>query len=423
MSNRRKTRLLTIIGPGILIAATGVGTGDLVTGAIAPGKSGLGLGILWAVAVGAFLKFLLNEGLARWQLATGDTLLEGAIKHLGRPVQYIFLVYLLFWSYFTGSALMGACGVTAHAIYPLNDSFTDKILYGISHSVLAVVLVQLGGFRLFEKMMSVCIALMFVTVMITAIIIKPSWTAVAAGFVPGNLLSLQGVSLEWTIALIGGVGGTLTVLCYGYWIREEGRQGLEDLTTCRIDLATGYTMTALFGAAMVIIGNSIQVEGKGAGLLIQLSEQLRTDLGDLGIVAQWAFLIGAWGAIFSSMFGVWQCVPYLFADFWEISRRKHSQEHKTTVTPNALPYRIYLYGIASIPALGLWGGFAQVQKLYAIVGALFIPMLAMVLLILNGNKKWIGERGKNSVLFSLLLVLAMLFFLLAGWFELRRKFF
>jgi hypothetical protein len=51
---------------------------------------------------------------------------------------------------------------------------------------------------------------------------------------------------------MGGVGGTVTVLCYGYWIREENRQGAEDLRVCRIDLAVGYLMTALFGMAMVI---------------------------------------------------------------------------------------------------------------------------------------------------------------------------
>ena len=39
-----------------------------------------------AVVLGAGLKFALNEGLARWQLASGSTLLEGAVRHLGRCV-------------------------------------------------------------------------------------------------------------------------------------------------------------------------------------------------------------------------------------------------------------------------------------------------------------------------------------------------
>src|SRR5690606_25906473 len=80
---------IDVIGPGILVAATGVGTGDLVTGALA--GSTLGVAVLWAALVGALLKFVLNEGLARWQLATGETVLEGVRRHFGRVAIAIFL--------------------------------------------------------------------------------------------------------------------------------------------------------------------------------------------------------------------------------------------------------------------------------------------------------------------------------------------
>ena len=123
---------------------------------------------------------------------------------------------------------------------------------------------------------------------------------------------LGGQGLAWTIALMGGVGGTLTVLCYGYWIREKGRTGREHLRTCRIDLAVAYGFTALFGLAMVIIGSTIRVEGTGAGLVVSLADKLA---GRLGTTGRWVFLLGAWCALFSSLLGVWQAVPYIFADF------------------------------------------------------------------------------------------------------------
>ena len=88
-----RPRLLSLIGPGILIAATRVGAGDLATASFA--GSQLGTAILWAAVIGAFLKFVLNEGLARWQLATGSTVLEGAVRHFGRGVAWVFLPYLL----------------------------------------------------------------------------------------------------------------------------------------------------------------------------------------------------------------------------------------------------------------------------------------------------------------------------------------
>ena len=91
---KSKIGLLAVIGPGILVAATGVGAADLATASFTGIK--LGVAILWAAVVGAFLKFVLNEGLARWQMATGDTLLEGCFRHMGRPFQVLFLIYLVF---------------------------------------------------------------------------------------------------------------------------------------------------------------------------------------------------------------------------------------------------------------------------------------------------------------------------------------
>ena len=127
----RRIGILAILGPGMLVAATGVGAGDLATAALAGSR--LGTAVLWAVIVGAVMKFVLTEGLARWQLATDQTLLEGTARHLGRGVLAVFTIYLAAWSFFVGSALVSACGATAHAIWPLPGSTpdADKIVYGI----------------------------------------------------------------------------------------------------------------------------------------------------------------------------------------------------------------------------------------------------------------------------------------------------
>ena len=182
---------------------------------------------------------------------------------------------------------------------------------------------------------------------------------------------MKGEGLTWTVALIGGVGGTLTILCYGYWIREKNRNQKEDLGACRIDLAVAYAMTALFGMAMVVIGSRVMVDGKGALLVVNVADRLGETLG---LAGKWAFLIGAWGAVFSSLLGVWQAVPYIFADFCAHIRRKKQDRCETEINPistRTTAYRIYLFAIAFIPMLGLFMNFKEIQKIYSVIGSLF----------------------------------------------------
>jgi Mn2+/Fe2+ NRAMP family transporter len=403
-------RLLWMIGPGLLLAATGVGGGDLATGSIVGGL--LGTAVLWAVVVGALLKYVVGEGLARWQLATGDTLLEGAVRHFGPLVLWLFLPYLLLWSFFVGSAQMSATGVTLHAAFPVFErAETGKIVFGIASGLVGIALVWRGGYRLFEQVMRVCIVVMFATVVTTAVLLWPGTEAVLRGLLVPGIPDLGGEGLRWTLALIGGIGGTLTVLSYGYWLREAGLTRPEQLGTCRLDLGTGYVMTALFGISMVIVGNSISVEGGGAQLLVNLAARLESELG---VAGRWLFLLGAFGAVFSSLLGVWQAVPYLFADCWRLLEHRSGAIPQALVDTRSRPYRIYLLCLGLVPMLGLFMTFRQVQQIYTTVGALFFPVLALGLLVLNGRARFIGKRYRNGPLAVLALCATLGFFVWLG---------
>ena len=411
----RRKLTLAAIGPGLLLAATGVGGGDLATGTFV--GSLLGTAILWAVLVGAFLKFVVTEGFARWQLATGNTFLEGLVRTLGPAVIWVFMPYLLLWTLFVGSAQMSACGVALVALIPVfEDPDRGKIVFGMICSVAGIGLVLKGGYRLFEAVMRVCIAVMFVTVVITAAVLWPGTGMVLQGLLIPTIPDFSGIGLTWTVALIGGVGGTLTVLCYGYWLREDGRTGPEDLWICRLDLGAGYLMTAVFGVAMVIVGSTVQIEGQGATLLVTLANRLE---GPLGVWGKWLFLIGAFGTVFSSLLGVWQSVPYLFADCWRLTRARIEPGVAPAVNTSSVPYRAYLLIIGTIPMVGLFWGFQQVQKVYTVTGALFFPVLALALLVLNGRADWIGAEFRNRPATSATLAGVLVFF---SWLAIRSVF-
>ncbi|MEO1277524.1 MAG: Nramp family divalent metal transporter [Planctomycetota bacterium] len=407
--------LLLLIGPGVLVAATGVGAGDLATAAFAGSK--IGLAVLWAVVVGALVKLVLNEQLARWQLATGTTILEGALSKLGPVVWAVFGAYLLFWSPFVAAALMKACGAVLGAMIPGIPTWAGAV----GCSLIGLVMVWIGGFKLFQRVMAVCIAVMVVVVLASAAASMPAPLEVLNGFIPRVPTDQQ--ALGWTIALIGGVGGTLTIICYSYWMREAGRGKPEDLKTCRIDLAVGYSITAIFGLAMIVLAAGVAgdgvLEGRGSSIIVQVSIYIAIETHP---AMRWAFLAGSFGAVFSSVLGVWQAVPYVFADWWRM-RPGSSKAGRpmTAVSTTSLAYRGYLVALATLPCGLLFIQFATIQKLYTIIGACFIPLLAITLLLLMNRRSWIGSSLANRWASNIALTLAIAVSVVAAyWFIVPR---
>lgn len=396
---------LALIGPGLIVAATGVGAGDLATAGFAGSK--IGLAVAWAIALGAIMKFVLNEGLARWQLATDSTLLEGVARHLGRWAIVVFLLYLVPFAFFVGGALIAATGVATHALvgWPA-DPATAKFFWGTMGSALAAIIAFKGGFALFERLMAVCIGVMFIAVCATAVRLAPDWSTLAAGFVPSD--PGEGEPREWTIGLIGGVGGTVTILCYGYWMRQAGRRDAAQLATCRLDLAVAYLFTGLFGIAMLVIANGLPLEGKGTGLLVALAANIESALGPSGRLI---FLLGAWAAIASSLLGVWQSVPMLFADALQCLRGTPPVAIEALPTTRAA--RWFLMALATVPLLQASIGFAAAQKAYAVYGAYFLPLLALALLVLNGRASVVGVF-RNRPWTAISLIGVLLFFVVAA---------
>jgi Mn2+/Fe2+ NRAMP family transporter len=239
--------------------------------------------------------------------------------------------------------------------------------------------------------------------MVTVVLIRPDWSAVAHGLaVP----TIPEGGLGYLLGILGGVGGTVTLMSYGYWAREIGRRGAAGLRSCRIDLAVGYTMTALFGVAMVVIGSRVSLE-RGPTVAIELAGQLGDSMGPAG---KWIFLAGFWGAVFSSLLGVWQSVPYLFADFVLLSRGDAARAGGDVDFARTVPYRVYLVLIAIVPLPLLGWSVERAQLTYAVLASLFMPFLAVTLLLMNNREGWVGKEFKNGWLANTVLVATVLFF-------------
>lgn len=82
------------VGPGLVVAATGVGAADLVATLVAGARYGYAL--LWVAVLGAILKVILVEAAGRYSLATERSIFEGW-RSLGRWTTWYFAPYIVIW--------------------------------------------------------------------------------------------------------------------------------------------------------------------------------------------------------------------------------------------------------------------------------------------------------------------------------------
>ncbi|WP_101256419.1 Nramp family divalent metal transporter [Streptomyces barkulensis] len=400
-----------LVGPGIVVAATGVGAGDLVATLVAGSRFGYTL--LWAAVVGCLVKIALAEATGRWHLATGRTIFDGW-RSLGAWTTVYFAVYVTVWGFVYGAAAMSSSALPLVALFPgLLELKTWAILCGLA----GLAFVWFNRYAIVEKIMMVFVGVMFAVVLYVAVRVTPHLGDAVAGLLP----VLPDGSLLYTLGLVGGVGGTITMAAYGYWVNAKGWTDSGWMRMMRLDNRVAYLTTGVFVVAMLIVGAELL---HAAGTAVGSGDQGLLDLGRIleerfGSVTAKLFLIGFLAASFSSLVGVWHGVSLLFADFVERTRAARAQG--TGGEPPVLevargqrersgPFRGYLLWLTFPPMGLLWldKPFGLVIA-YGVLGAFFMPFLAGTLLwLLNSGRT--PSRWRNGPLSNAMLAAAGLLF-------------
>lgn len=393
------------------MATSGIGASDIVAATV--GGATHGLALLWALLLGAFFKFVLSEGLARWQLATGSTALEGWARKLPRWVLALFAGYLVFWAVAVSGALISGCGL---AIGNITGGAVPRTWGSLAQALAVFVLIWSAHSGALARVMKPLIVVMFVSIVACAALTFREPGAVLHGlFVP----TIPDGGGTYALSLIGGIGGSLTLLSYNYLLRDEGKVDPRNLRAVRLDLATAYIFTAIFGLSVMLIANRVF---HSAGVAITDREAVSRMAGALsaltGSAGFYIYSIGFWAAVLASLVGVWQTIPSVFADCYSLLRRMPPNERKAATQLGSPPYRTALLfmALASVP-------FAFVDRplliviAFTVLGSLFIPFLAVTLLYLNNRVAFSPPLRSNRLATNIVLSLIVVLFLVVGALE------
>ncbi|MEO3753893.1 Nramp family divalent metal transporter [Streptomyces sp. B6B3] len=401
------------IGPGLVVAATGVGAGDLVATSVAGERFGYTL--LWAAVLGCVIKISLAEATGRWHLSTGTTIFEGW-RSLGPWTTWYFGVYVVIWGFVYGGVAMSASGLPLEALWEGGPSYQT---WGLLCGLLGLVCVWFNRYAVIEKIMMALILVMFVVVVTIAVRVTPDLGDMGAGLWP----TLPDDSIFYTLGLMGGVGGSITLAAYGFWVNAKGWATPRWMSVMRLDNRVAYVMTGIFVISMMVVGAELLHAGSDA---ISEGDQGLLDIGNVleqrfDAVTSDLFLIGFFATAFTSVIGVWHGVSLLFTAF--VARLRADREGRGTAsetgaralaegTPERTwPFRAYLLWLTFPPMILVYQDRpVELTLTYGVLGAVFMPFLAITLLwLLNSDRA--PREWRNGPVSNVMLVGAAVLFL------------
>jgi Mn2+/Fe2+ NRAMP family transporter len=183
----------------------------------------------------------------------------------------------------------------------------------------------------------------------------------------------------------------------------------------RTDVTVGYVLTALFMVAMLIIGAELLF---GTGTSISDSEGLVALVDPLedrfGLLARWVFLIGFWAVATGAMIGAWNGGAHLFADSIRTIREVPDEQAAEYLSEKSPYFRGFLAWITFPPmVLLVFGQPIALVIVYASLGALFLPFLAITLLLLLNSSR-VAPEYRNRIVSNVFLAASVIPFIVVG---------
>ena len=322
---------LSRIGPGMVLAAAIVGSGELIATTTLGAQ--VGYTALWVILASCAIKPIVQGELGRYTVATGETMLEGFNRI---PGPRIFGAAWLVWCWaimvmLTQLQVGGMYGGVAQVMHLLIPAVPIWAWVAITFALTLSLLLG-GGYDRIERFSIFKVALFTVLTICAALVLISSpqyfsFSDMVAGLKP----TLPAAGLATAIAVFGitGVGATELVM-YPYWCVEKGyaryagrRDGSPEwverargwIRVMHIDILLSLVIYTIATVAFYLLGAGV-LHGMGvvpaAGDMIPVLSNIYTQT--LGGWALYAFYAGAIVTLYGTIFAATAAHARVFAD-------------------------------------------------------------------------------------------------------------
>lgn len=332
---RGLAQALTRIGPGMILAASIVGSGELIATTTLGAQAGYTA--LWVVFLSCLLKPVVQAELGRYTIASGETGLE-ALNRVPGPrlggaswLLWAWALMVLITLLQIGAMFGGVSQVMNLLIPAVPVGVWVLVFLGLSLALLLG-----GGYARIEWLAMVKVGLFTLLTVLAAAVLSGMpeyfrWSDLAGGL----RLRLPSQGLATAVAVFGitGVGASELVM-YPYWCVEKGyarftgpRQDTSEwraravgwIRVMHVDIVCSMVVYTLATAAFYLLGAGI-LHGRGtvpaARDMIPVLSSLYTET--LGPWALWAFYVGAVATLYGTIFAATAAQSRMMADLLRV---------------------------------------------------------------------------------------------------------
>lgn len=323
--------ILRRIGPGMILAASIVGSGELIATTTLGAE--VGYVCLWIILLSCFVKPAIQSEMGRLTIATGMPTLTAFNLVPGPRVGAGWVCWLwalmTFITLFQIGAMFAGVAQVLHTLVPS----VPMDVYVLALLGLSLFLLLGGGYERVEGIATLKVGLFTLITLLCAMVLmsKPeyfSWPAVAEGL----SFKLPSDGLATAVAVFGITGvGASELYMYPYWCVEKGYarytgerdaspawrgRALGWIRVMNIDILASMIIYTIATLAFYLLGAGVlHSQGllpRGNEMIAVLSRMYTQTLGEW---AKGIFYVGAVATLYGTIFAATAANSRVFADF------------------------------------------------------------------------------------------------------------
>ena len=324
-------RFLAGLGPGMIMAATAIGTSHIVLAPVAGARFGFDL--LWLVLFAHLFKYPAFEFGARYAVATETSLIDGFQKLPG-PKNWGVYVFLAV-TVIQGLTILAAVMSVTASILVVTVGGLSYTLWLLVLGLVTIALHRRGRYGALKHGAMVMMSVLVVGTTIAFLATPPSLPELGRMFVP----SVPAGSALLAASLLGLMPTGINVaIWHSLWAVEHLKYWKEQtddravmLRFSQRDLGIGYGLSAVLGVMLLSLG-AVLLRPRGLvpdGIEVVLTiSEIYTEL--LGAWMFPVFMIAAFAALFSTVYSVMDGFPRAFSRLMKTLFPENAFVHRST---------------------------------------------------------------------------------------------